>query len=142
VKEAIPGRELFSLDVLGVVVQGTCHLPQKDSSATETELSDQRGTGIVLLSGLLSPRAATGDSAVYWAQSFAKVGYKSFRVDLPGTCDSGGDAPAELMNFINCGNYEAVTVEIIKQIILRYNLSDIILLGHCLLPPRARIAGV
>jgi pimeloyl-ACP methyl ester carboxylesterase len=131
VKEAIPGRELFSLDVFGVAVQGTCHLSQKDSSATETALSDQRGTGIVLLSGLLSPRAATGDSAVYWAQSFAEGGYKSFRVDLPGTCDSGGDAPAELMNFINCGNYEAVTVEIIRQIILRYNLSDVILLGHC-----------
>jgi pimeloyl-ACP methyl ester carboxylesterase len=131
VKDAIPGRELFSLDVLGVVIQGTCHLPQQDCSAKETELSDERGTGILLLSGLLSPRAANGDSAVYWAQSFAKGGYKSFRVDLPGTCDSGGDAPAELMKFINGGNYEAVTVEIIKQIILRYNLSNIILLGHC-----------
>ena len=56
---------------------------------------------------------------------------RGFRVDLPGSCDAGGDAPPELMSFINTGGYEAVTVEIMKQITARYNLSSVILMGHC-----------
>jgi alpha-beta hydrolase superfamily lysophospholipase len=131
VKDAIRGRELFALEARGVVVQGTCHLPLDEVSGPQKKLRDTRATGVLLLSGLLSPRAATGDSAVYWADSFAKCGYKSFRVDLPGSCDSVGDAPAELMNFINAGGYEAVTVEILKQIVVRYKLSSVVLMGHC-----------
>lgn len=130
-KDAIRGRELFTLEALGVTVQGTCHLPPDEVSSTQGKLRDVKATGVLLLSGLLSPRAAIGDSAVYWADSFAKGGYRSFRVDLPGSCDSGGDAPAELMTFINSGGYEAVTVEILKQIVVRYNLSSVVLMGHC-----------
>jgi pimeloyl-ACP methyl ester carboxylesterase len=131
VKDAIRGRELFALEVLGVTVQGTCHLPDSEVSSAQTKRPDTKAPGILFLSGLLSPRAATGDSAVCWADSFAKRGYKSFRVDLPGTCDSGGDAPAELMNFITSGGYEAVTVEIMKQIAARYQLSSLVIMGHC-----------
>jgi pimeloyl-ACP methyl ester carboxylesterase len=130
VKDAIRGRELFALEALGVTVHGTCHLPH-DEVAGPQKLRDTKATGVLFLSGLLSPRAATGDSGVYWADSFAKCGYRSIRVDLPGSCDSGGDAPAELMNFINAGGYEAVTVEILKQIVVRYNLSSVIIMGHC-----------
>jgi pimeloyl-ACP methyl ester carboxylesterase len=35
------------------------------------------------------------------------------------------------LSFINTGGYEAVTVEIMKQITARYNLSSVILMGHC-----------
>jgi pimeloyl-ACP methyl ester carboxylesterase len=131
VKDAIRGRELFTLEVLGVTVQGTCHLPPDEDSSAPTATRDRKATGILFVSGLLSPRAATGDSGVYWADSFAKRGYRSFRVDLPGTCDSGGDAPAELMNFITSGGYEAVAVEILKQIAARYQLSSLVIVGHC-----------
>jgi alpha/beta hydrolase fold len=131
VKDVIRGRELFTLEALGVTVQGTCHLPHDEGSSAQVKLRDIKATGVLFLSGLLSPRAATGDSAVYWADSFAKCGYRSFRVDPPGSCDSGGDAPAELMTFINSGGYEAVTVEILKQIVVRYNLSSVVIIGHC-----------
>jgi pimeloyl-ACP methyl ester carboxylesterase len=131
VKDAIRGRELFTLEALGVTVQGTCHLPPDESSSPHAATRDRKAPGVLLVSGLLSPRAATGDSGVYWAEAFAKRGYRSFRVDLPGTCDSGGDAPAELMNFITTGGYEAVTVEILKQITARYHLSSVLIMGHC-----------
>jgi hypothetical protein len=131
VKDVIRGRELLSLEALGVKVQLTCHLPDYKVPGTQIKLRETKTTGVLLLPGLLSPRSATGDSAVYWADSFAKRGYKSFRVDLPGSCDSGGDAPAELATFINSGGYEAVTVEILKQITVRYDLSSVVMMGHC-----------
>ena len=130
-KDVIRGRELLSLEALGVKVQLTCHLPDYKVPGTQIKLRETNTTGVLLLPGLLSPRAMTGDSAVYWADSFAKRGYTSFRVDLPGFCDSGGDAPEELTTFINSGGYEAVTVEILKQIVVRYNLSSVVMMGHC-----------
>ena len=75
-KEVFRGRELFALEALGVRVQGTCHLPD-DQSLRWARRRDLKGTGILLISGLLSPRAAVGDSAVFWADSFAKRGYTS-----------------------------------------------------------------
>jgi pimeloyl-ACP methyl ester carboxylesterase len=131
VKDVIQGRELFTFQVLGNTIQGTCHLPQDESSDVHGKLPNHKSTGILLISGLLAPRAGVGDSLVYWADSLAKDGYPCFRFDLPGTCDSSGAPPAELMNFINAGSYEAATVEIIKQIRLRYDLESMILIGHC-----------
>jgi pimeloyl-ACP methyl ester carboxylesterase len=131
VKDAIQGRELFSMEVLGNAIQGTCHLPQDASSDVHGTVASRKGTGILLISGLLAPRAGIGDSLVYWADSLARDGYPCFRFDLPGTCDSSGAPPAELMNFISTGCYEAATVEIIKQIRLRYDLESMILIGHC-----------
>jgi pimeloyl-ACP methyl ester carboxylesterase len=131
VRSVIQGRELFTLEVLGVPVQGTCHLPQQESSAMKASAQEQCRPGILFLSGLLAPRAGVGDSLVYWADSFAGCGYKCFRVDLPGTCDSSGKPPSELLSFIISGNYEAATVEIIRQVALRFNLDSILLVGHC-----------
>jgi len=131
VKDVIQGRELFTLEVLGNTIQGTCHVPQDESSDVLGKLPTHKGTGILLISGLLAPRAGIGDSLIYWADFLAKDGYPCFRFDLPGTCDSSGAPPAELMNFINAGSYEAATVEIIKQIRLRFDLESMILIGHC-----------
>jgi pimeloyl-ACP methyl ester carboxylesterase len=131
VKDVIQGRELFTLEVLGSTIQGTCHLPEKPSSDVQERPASHKGTGILLISGLLAPRAGVGDGLVYWANSLAKDGYPCFRFDLPGTCDSTGDPPAELLSFINTGNYGASTVEIIKQIRLRYELDSMIVIGHC-----------
>jgi pimeloyl-ACP methyl ester carboxylesterase len=131
VKDAIRGRELFSLEVLGNTIQGTCHLPQDASSDVHGAGTSRKSTGILLISGLLAPRAGIGDSLIYWADSLARDGYPCFRFDLPGTCDSSGAPPAELMNFISTGSYEAATVEVIKQLRLRYDLESMILIGHC-----------
>ena len=59
------------------------------------------------------------------------MGYPCFRFDLPGTCDSAVTQPAELMNFIDAWKRPSGTVEIIKQIRLRYNLESVIIIGHC-----------
>ncbi len=131
VKRVVQGRELFTLEVLGVAVQGTCHSPQRQSSFAETTAQKQNRPGILFVSGLLAPRAGIGDALVYWADSLADCGYSCFRVDLPGTCDSGGEPPAELLSFINSGRYEAIAVEIIKQISLRFDLASVLLVGHC-----------
>jgi alpha-beta hydrolase superfamily lysophospholipase len=131
VKDAIHGRELFTLEAIGTRIQGTCHFPYGQASGAHEKLHHPKGTGILILSGLLAHRTGNGDTSVYWADSFAKLGYTSIRVDLPGSCDSGGDAPAEFMRFIDAGSYEAVTAEIIKQVIVRYNLSSVIIMGHC-----------
>ena len=77
-KEVFRGRELFALEALGVRVQGTCHLPDDEASGAQARRHDLKGTGILLISGLLSPRAAVGDSAVFWADSFAKRGLHLF----------------------------------------------------------------
>ena len=130
-KDVIQGRELFTLEVLGSTIQGTCHFPEKPSSDVQEGVANRKSTGILLISGLLAPRAGVGDGLVYWAESLAKDGYPCFRFDLPGTCDSTGDPPAELLSFINTGNYGASTVEIIKQIRLRYDLDSMIIIGHC-----------
>jgi pimeloyl-ACP methyl ester carboxylesterase len=131
VKSVIQGRELFTLEVLGVAVQGTCHSPRQQSSAADAAAPKQNHPGVLFLSGLLAPRAGIGDTLVYWADSLADCGYRCFRVDLPGTCDSGGEPPAELLSFINSGSYEAITVEVIKQIVLRFELTSVLLVGHC-----------
>lgn len=130
-KDVIQGRELFSFEVLGNTIQGTCHLPQDESSDGPGKPATHKKTGVLLLSGLLAPRAGVGDSLVYWADFLAKDGYPCFRFDLPGTCDSTGAPPAELMGYINTGSYETATVEVIKQIRLRYDLESMILIGHC-----------
>ena len=127
----IRGRELFTMEVPGGTVQGTCHLPPDESSDATEQAVSQKATGVLFLSGLLAPRAGIGDSLVYWADAFAHSGYPSFRVDLPGTCDSDGNSPGELMSFINTGRYEGATVEIIKQIRRRFDLDSLILVGHC-----------
>jgi hypothetical protein len=40
VKNAIRGRELFTLDALGGTVQGTCYLPHDEGSSTQGKLRD------------------------------------------------------------------------------------------------------
>jgi pimeloyl-ACP methyl ester carboxylesterase len=122
VNRTIENRELFSLDVFGVPLQGTYHC---------AHANERNRTGILLLTGLSTPRAAHGDSGVYWAQSFADVGYPAFRIDLPASGDSGGDVFKESLPFISGGGQGPVTVEIVKQLIDRHALTGVVIMGHC-----------
>jgi alpha-beta hydrolase superfamily lysophospholipase len=122
VEQTTARRELFSMDVFGVPLEGTYHFAHSN---------ERKRTGILLLAGLSTPRAAHGDSGVYWAQSFADSGYPSFRIDLPGSGDSGGDVFAESLSFISAGGQGPVTVEIVKQLVESHGLDGVVIIGHC-----------
>jgi pimeloyl-ACP methyl ester carboxylesterase len=85
----------------------------------------------LFLNGLLATRASDGDAAVYWADSFSEHGYASFRIDLPGYGDSEGEPPAEWVSFINHGGYAAIAAAKIRELVERFDLSGVIVAGHC-----------
>jgi pimeloyl-ACP methyl ester carboxylesterase len=126
-KQSIEGRELISLDRFGAVVRGTYHR----SRDTSTDASERRPVGIMILNSLSLPRAYTGDAAVYWAESFAEGGYPTFRIDLPGLGDSDGCLPVELSDFINLGGFAGATSDKVRELVERFNLSGVIIAGHC-----------
>jgi pimeloyl-ACP methyl ester carboxylesterase len=122
--QTIKKRELFTLDCQGAVLHGTYHLPT-------TSFVGLDRTGILVLAGFPMPRAAHGDAAVYWATSFAELGYPSFRIDLPGLGDSSGEVPVELLAFTSTGGYEQVAAGVVKQLTERYNLAALVIMGNC-----------
>ncbi len=128
--QAIEGRELVTLDGLGVLLRGTLHKPHRMRRA-ESEADSPKSIGILFLNSLSLPRAATGDSAVYWAESLAGCGYPSFRIDLPGLGDTAGDIPNELLNFINAGGYARIAAAKVKELVQRFDLSGVVIVGHC-----------
>ena len=130
-KEAIETRELFALDNLGVVLQGTCHDTCDKGLDAQSNLIKRDRVGLLFMNGLSAMRSAKGDSAVYWADSFAKRGYPSFRLDLPGFGDSEGDPPTDQLGFINQGGYGTIATDAIDELAARFNLSGIVIVAHC-----------
>jgi pimeloyl-ACP methyl ester carboxylesterase len=124
VKQITKTRQLFTVNCQGVLVHGTHHVPAGD-------LIKPNRTGILFLAGFPMPRSAHGDAGVYWATSFAEFGYPSFRIDLPGTGDSYGNVPAQLLPFLSTGGYEPIVVEVAKHLVARYNLTGLVIVGHC-----------
>jgi alpha-beta hydrolase superfamily lysophospholipase len=129
--EAIETRELITLDGLGVLFRGTYHKPRNRSAHAKEVSTGRNRTGVVFLNSLSIPRAATGDSAVYWADAFAECGYPSFRFDLPGLGDTFGEIPNELLDFINDQGYASITAAKMKELALRYDLSGVVIVAHC-----------
>ncbi len=129
--ETTETRELITLEVLGTRLRGTYHRPQDDRSGVDATLYEQNCIGIVFVNSLALPRTATGDSAVYWAESFAGCGYPSFRIDLSGLGDADGDIPADLLGFINTGGYSELISAAVKNLVERFRLSGVVIVGHC-----------
>src|SRR5271170_6877044 len=127
----IEARELITLDGLGVRVRGTYHKTVLKAWDSHQETRQQNPIGVLFFNSLSLPRAATGDSAVYWADSFAEYGFPSFRIDLPGLGDSNGDIPPELLDFINAGGYATIASAKIKELVERFGLSGVVVFGHC-----------
>jgi pimeloyl-ACP methyl ester carboxylesterase len=129
--EAIDTRELFVLDGSDVLVRGTYHKVYDDNSDAQPNLAAGDRLGVVFLNSTSPTRAANGDAAIYLAESFAKCGYPCFRLDLPGFGDSEGDHPEDLLGFICRGGYASIASAKVEELVARYNLSGVVIAGHC-----------
>jgi pimeloyl-ACP methyl ester carboxylesterase len=131
-KEAIETRELIVLDGLDVVIRGTYHKTSDDDCHRTQSRPIERGRiGVLFLNSPSPTRAAQGDSAVYWADSFAECGYPSFRLDLPGFGDSEGEPSTELLTSINHGGYASIASVKIRELVTRFNLAGVVIVDQC-----------
>jgi pimeloyl-ACP methyl ester carboxylesterase len=124
-------RELITLDGAGVLVRGTYHKTMNEVSDLRWTESEAGRIGLLFWNSLSIPRTATGDSAVYWADSLARRGYPVFRCDLPGLGDSSGSVPNELLDFMNDGGFGAIGASKAKELVERFNLEGVVIVGHC-----------
>jgi pimeloyl-ACP methyl ester carboxylesterase len=129
--EAIEKRAHIVLDGLGARLQGTYHRPADHLSHASAGQGSKERIGVLFLNSLSLPRAASGDSAVRWADSLAECGYPSFRIDLPGLGDSDGEASTDLLDFINAGGFATVAAATSKELVNRFGLSGLVIFGHC-----------
>jgi pimeloyl-ACP methyl ester carboxylesterase len=129
--EAIERRELFVLDGLAVRLQGTYHPAADSSSELPASQGGRDRIGVLFVNSLSLPRAASGDSAVHWADSIAELGYPAFRIDLPGLGDSAGEASTDLLDIVNAGGLAAVTAAAVRHLVDRFGLTGMVVFGHC-----------
>ncbi len=129
---AIETREAITVVAGGVRLRGTYHKPHGEGADSPAGLSRTGSLGLLFLNHGFLPRTAPGDSAVFWGDSFAQSGYPSFRFDLPGLGDSDGDAPSQILEFANGGGYAPVVSAIVKELVARFSLSGIVIVGHCM----------
>jgi pimeloyl-ACP methyl ester carboxylesterase len=139
--EAIEKRELIVLDGLGVRLQGTYHHAPGLASNSPANSGSPRRIGVLFVNSLSLPRAASGDSAVHWADAIAELGYPSFRIDLPGLGDSEGEASTDLLDSINAGGFASVAAAVLQQLVARFGLSGMVIFGHCAGSVSALYAG-
>lgn len=130
-KETIETRELIVLDGFDALIWGTYHKTYGDNSGAQSNLIARDRIGVVFLNSTSPTRAANGDAAVYLADSVAECGHPSFRLDLPGFGDSEGDPPGDLVGFISRGGYTSIACAKVRELVARFNLSGVILVGHC-----------
>jgi alpha-beta hydrolase superfamily lysophospholipase len=128
---SIEARELFALDSLGIQLRGTYHRARSQVAGPPHTGLFRSSVGILFLNAMSLPRTAAGDSAVYWADAFAEGGYPAFRLDLPGLGDSDGEIPTVLIDFINAGGYRRFLCAAVAEIVERFALSGVVLVGHC-----------
>jgi pimeloyl-ACP methyl ester carboxylesterase len=124
-------RQLISLDGNGTTFRGTYHRVPDDRDSSQGEVIVKSSLGIFFLNSLTLPRTATGDSAVYWADSFANCGYPSFRFDLPGLGDTEGELSPDFLDFVNSGGFSSIIALKVTELTRRYNLTGVVLVGHC-----------
>ena len=130
-KDSIANRELFALDGSEYIVCGTHHKAYDDDRNGLSKLSTDERIGVVFLNSTSPTRAANGDAAVYLADALAECGYPSFRLDLPGFGDSEENPPEDLLGFISKGGYAPIASANVRELVTRFSLSGVIIVGHC-----------
>jgi pimeloyl-ACP methyl ester carboxylesterase len=129
ISDKIEARQLITLGADGVLVRGTYHeVPGKTQDGSNAQ---GKNIGVVFLNPLSTPRTLIGDSAVFWASSFAAHGYPSLRIDLPGLGDSYGEAAKDLVTFINEAGFAAIAASKIREFTKTFGLSGVVIYGHC-----------
>jgi pimeloyl-ACP methyl ester carboxylesterase len=126
--DTLETRQLITLDADGILVRGTYHGMSRKTAAST---SPDKRIGVLFLNPLSTPRALIGDSAVYWATSFAAQGYPCLRIDLPGLGDSYGEVANDLLTFINNAGYAAIAAAKTKEFSERFGLAGVVIYGHC-----------
>src|SRR3984957_16760788 len=86
--ESMEDRELIALRCFQSIVRGTHHKAHNGGFRSGPGRGGRNRICVVFVNSGFLPRSATGDSAVYWATSFAESGYPSFRLDLQAVGDS------------------------------------------------------
>lgn len=128
ITDRLETRQLVTLDADGILVRGTYHDGGHD---TLRFTSANKSTGVLFLNPLSTPRTFIGDSAVYWANSFAAHGYPSLRIDMPGLGDSYGAVAKDLVTFINNGGYASLVASKVNEFSQRFGLKGVVIYGHC-----------
>lgn len=134
-KTSIDTRELITFSAAGGNnIVGTYHKAQNLGYPSRLENGQESRVGVLFLNAGILSRAATGDTAVYWANALASRGYPSFRFDLPGLGDSNGNLPAKVIDFlsvVSAGDYGRVLSELTKHLVENFNLLGLVVVGHC-----------
>lgn len=133
-KTSIDTRELITIIVGGIRIQGTFHKPPDARKASRLHMAEQSSIAVLFLNPGIYPRSAVGDLAVHLADSVAASGYPAFRLDLPGLGDSDGNLPTRLIDWqshVNTGAYAPVLGEITKHLVERFRLRGVVVVGHC-----------
>jgi len=133
VKSAIGTREILEVEDGGIRLRGTFHNSPGGWPSSPTDRGGMQ-IGVFLLNPGVLPRAATGNTAVYWADSLARRGYPSFRFDFPGLGDSDGELPQEVIDFqtlVNEGGHASILSRLVSGLVERFNLRGMVVLGHC-----------
>jgi pimeloyl-ACP methyl ester carboxylesterase len=129
--QEIETRELIVLEGGNTIARGTYHKPYRQRSRWQSHSTRSERVGILFLNSLSPTRAAHGDSAVYWADSVAQCGYPAFRIDVPGFGDAEGEPPPDLLKFINKGGYASQVADKAAELVERFSLSGVIIVGLC-----------
>lgn len=122
-------RELMTFAVGDKYLHGTYHRPVMNAIAPESP-----GVGIVFPNSGILPRTATGDSAVYWADSFARAGYPAYRFDMEGLGDSDGEPPNRMPEFlaqVDTTGYVNSLSAIVDGVADHGGLPGVVLVAHC-----------
>ena len=120
----IDGRAAISVAIGDLYLRGTYHTVPGGRAR-------QQNVALLFFNPGFTPRSALGDSAVYWCERLTECGYPCFRFDLPGLGDSDGEAPDQILDFINKGGYASTVSALIKALVERYSLAGIVAVGHC-----------
>jgi acyl-CoA synthetase (AMP-forming)/AMP-acid ligase II/pimeloyl-ACP methyl ester carboxylesterase len=121
-------RKCIEILAHGLRLRGVVHLPDSKVAGTFD------GLGVIVLHPGFLPRSAQADSAIVLADTLARNGIQTVRIDLPGLGDSEGDLPEDSFTFIDQvqeGGFAQVAGECVDQVRIQLGWKKVIIGGHC-----------